>query len=94
MKYCDSLGQHQIMVLLHLVKNCQKNLDENEAEKLVLLCRNAVHEHSASIEFALLITSVIEAVNMTKFRSEMTTICEKLKGASKFLIMKALKNAT
>ncbi|VVC38416.1 Hypothetical protein CINCED_3A024146 [Cinara cedri] len=93
MKSCDSLGQHEIMVLLHLVKNCQKSLDENEAKKLVLLCRNAVHEHSANREFALFLTAVIGAVDITKFRPEMTTICAQLKGASKFLIMKALKDA-
>lgn len=93
MKCCDSLRQYQIMVLLHLVKNCQKSLNENEAKRLVLVCRNAVHEHSANREFALLITTVIGAVKMTKFRPEIATICEQLKGASKFLIMKALKDA-
>lgn len=89
---CDSLRQHQIMILVHLVKNCQKSLNENEAKQLVLLCRNSVNEHSANREFALLITTVISAVNMTKFRTEITVICKQLKGASKFLIMKALKD--
>lgn len=91
--YCNSLSPHQILVLLHLVKNCQKGLNNNEEERLVGLCRDAAHEHSANRDFGLLLMAVIGVIDITRFRLEMKTICDRLKGASKFLIMKALKDA-
>ncbi|KAL4148475.1 hypothetical protein QTP88_002708 [Uroleucon formosanum] len=89
---CDGLDQYQIPVLLHLVNNCQKNLNNDDAERLVGLCRNAAYEHSTNRDFGLLLMSVIGAIDLSKFRSEMTTICGQLKGVSKFMIMKALKD--
>lgn len=93
MKYCDRLDQHQILVLLHLIKNCPKCLDSNITERLVALCLNAVHKHSTNRDFAVFLMSVIEVIDLVKFRPEITSICGVLKGASKFLIMKALKDA-
>lgn len=93
MKCCNSVHQYQIPVLLFLVKNCHKSLNYNEAEQLVILCRNAALEHSANRDFALFLVSVIGAIDLNKFRPEMITICGRLKGASKFLLMKALKDA-
>lgn len=92
-KYCYRLDHYQIPVLLHLVKNCQEGLNDSEAKRLVVLCKNAVHEHSGNRDFALFLMAVIGAINLTTFQSEITTIGGQLKGASKFLIMKALKNA-
>lgn len=91
---CDGLDQYQIPVLLHLVNNCQKSLNNDDAERLVELCRNAAHEHSANRDFGMLLMSVIGAIDLGKFRSEMTTVCGQLKGVSKFMIMKALKDTT
>lgn len=58
-----------------------------------MLCRNSVHEYSANRDFAQFLIVVIGAINLTKFRSEITNLSKQLKGASKFLIMKALKDA-
>lgn len=92
MKYCDNLEKHQIPVLLHLVKNCQKGLNSNDTERLVALCRNAVHQHSTNRDFVSFLVSVIGIIDLVKFRPEMTAICEQLKGASKFRIVKALED--
>lgn len=92
MKYCNSLDQHQISVLSYLVKNCQKGLNNNEAERLVVLCRNSVHEYSGNRDFASFLVSVVEAIDLTKFRPDITIICGALKGALKFRVMKALKD--
>lgn len=86
------MNHHEIPVLSHLVKNCQKSLNNHTAERLVVLCRNAVHVHSANTDFAAFLVTVIRAIDLTKFRQEMTSICGQLKGASKFLIAKALKD--
>lgn len=93
MKYCDKLDQHQILVLSHLVKNCQKGLNNIEAERLVVLCRNSAYEYSTNRDFALLLVSVIEAVDLTKFQPDIKFTCGQLKGALKFRIIKALKDA-
>lgn len=90
---CDGLDQYQIPVLLHLVNNCQKRLNNDDAERLVELCRNSAHEYSTNRDFGLLLMSVIGAIDLDKFRSEMTTVCGQLKGVSKFMIMKALKDS-
>lgn len=93
MKYCsDNLDHHEIPVLSNLVKNCQQSLNNHTAERLVVLCRNAAHVHSSNTDFAAFLVTVIGAIDLTKFRPEMTSICGQLKGASKFLIAKALKN--
>jgi len=92
MKHCDNLDQHQIPVLLYLVKNCQNGLNSNDTERLVALCKNAVHEHSTNRDFVSFLMSVIGIIDLVKFRPEMTAICGQLKGASKFLIVKALKD--
>lgn len=92
MKYCDNLDQHKIPILLQLVKNCKKGLNVNDTERLVALCRNAAHEHSTNRDFVSFLVSVIGIVNLVKFRPEMTAICEQFKGASKLLIVKALKD--
>lgn len=94
MKYCsDNLDHHEIPVLSHLVKNCQKSLTNHTAERLVVLCRNSAHVHSANTDFAAFLVTVIGAIDLTRFRLEITSICGQLKGASKFLAAKALKNA-
>lgn len=94
MKHCrDALAEHQIPVMLQLVKNCQNGLDDGEAERLVWLCKNATRAHLANRDFAGFLVAVIAAVDLAKFRPEMTAICGQLKGASKFLIMKTLKDA-
>lgn len=90
--HCDGLDQYQIPVLLYLVNNCQKSLNNDDAERLVGLCRNTAHEHSANRDFGLLLVSVIGAIDLGKFRTELMTVCGQLKGVSKFLIMKALKD--
>jgi hypothetical protein len=74
------------------VKNCQKSLNDHTTERLVVLCRNAVHVHSANTDFATFLVTVIGAIDLAKFRPEMVLICGQLKGASKFLIAKALKD--
>lgn len=89
--HCDGLDQYQIPVLLHLVNNCQKILNR-DAEHLIGLCRNAAYKHSTNRDFGLLLVSVIRAIDLDQFLPEITTICEQLKGVSKFLIMKALKD--
>lgn len=90
--HCDGLDQYQIPVLLHLVNNCKKILNNRDAERLIGLCRNAAYKHSTNRDFGLLLVSLIRAIDLDKFLPEMTTICEQLKGVSKFLIMKALKD--
>ncbi|XP_026810561.1 uncharacterized protein LOC113552081 [Rhopalosiphum maidis] len=90
--HCDGLDQYQIPVLLHLVNNCQQILNNGDAEHLIGLCRNAAYKHSTNRDFGLLLVSVIRAIDLNKFLPEMTTICEQLKGVSKFMIMKALKD--
>jgi len=92
-KHCDVLDQRQIPVLSYLVKNCHKDLNDDQAARLVALCRNAVREHSTNRDFAMFLVSVIGAVDLAKFRPEMTVVCGLLKGASKFLTAKALKDA-
>lgn len=89
----DVLAEYQIPVMLQLVKNCQNDLDDGEAGRLVWLCKNATRAHFANRDFAGFLVAVIAAVDLVKFRPEMTAICGQLKGASKFLIMKALKDA-
>lgn len=86
------MEEYQISVLSHLVKNCQGNLDDNTAECLIVLCRNSVHEYSVNRDFAQFLIVVIGSINLSKFQSEITNLSEHLKGASKFLIMKALKD--
>lgn len=93
MKCCNSLDQHQIPVLLHLVKNCQKSINNIEIERLVILCKNAAHEHTTNRDFVLFLVSIIKAIDLTKFQPEMKSICKHFKGASKVLIMKALENS-
>ncbi|XP_025207678.1 uncharacterized protein LOC112603366 [Melanaphis sacchari] len=90
--HCDDLDQYQVPVLLHLVNNCQKILNNGDTERLIGLCRNAASKHSTNRDFGLLLVSVIGAIDLDKFLPEITTICEQLKGVSKFLIMKALKD--
>lgn len=93
MKNCDGLqDQRQIPVLLHLVKNCQKGLDGDVAEHLVALCKNATVKHSANRDFATFLVAIVEAIDLDRFRPEMTAIGGQLKGASKFLMAKALKD--
>lgn len=86
------MEEHQISVLSHLVKNCQGNLDDNIAECLIVLCRNSVQEYSVNRNFAQFLIVVIGSINLSKFQSEITNLSKHLKGASKFLIMKALKD--
>lgn len=93
MKICDGLqDQRQIPVLLHLVKNCQKDLDGGVAERLVALCKNAAAKHSANRDFVTFLVAVVGAVDLDRFRAEMTGIGGQLRGASKFLMAKALKD--
>lgn len=93
MKICDGLqDQRQIPVLLHLVKNCQKDMNGSVAERLVALCKNAVAKHSANRDFVTFLVAVVGTVDLDRFRPEMMAIGGQLKGASKFLMAKALKD--
>ncbi|XP_050436397.1 uncharacterized protein LOC126843110 isoform X3 [Adelges cooleyi] len=93
MKHCDSMDQYKIPVLALLVKNCKKSLSSSDAERLVALCRNAAYDQSNNRHFASFIVSVIGAIDLNKFSPEMTAISQQLKGASKFMVMKALRDA-
>lgn len=93
MQQCVGLDQYQIPVMMHFLKNCNHGLSNEAAERLVVLCKNTVHKHSANRDFALFLVCVIEVIDLSKFRPEIDTICGQLKGASKFLIKKALKDA-
>ncbi|XP_050533640.1 uncharacterized protein LOC126901288 [Daktulosphaira vitifoliae] len=92
-KGCQThLEQYKIPVLVLLVKNCQKDLDSSDGEKLVTLCKTAALDHSTNRDFASFLVFVVGAIDLERFRIEMLSISQKLKGASKYLVIKALKD--